>query len=71
MYIDNLSIAGALIAAAYGLLPLLFGRELLHVTEEATERDSPRAAAPSTSKQPAAEPAEGALHARRCPLALR
>jgi len=44
MILDNLSIAGLLVAALYLLLPLLFGRETWRVDETATGRE-PEAAA--------------------------
>jgi hypothetical protein len=46
MYIDNLTIAGILVVASYGLVPLLFRRELLRVTEDLPESGRPRTEAP-------------------------
>lgn len=54
MYFDNLTIAGVLVAAAYALLPLLFGREFWRVADDDAE------AAPLPTATPAA-----AAHARR------
>ena len=37
MFFDHLTFAGIAIVSLYGLLPLLFGKELLRVEEEETE----------------------------------
>ena len=39
MYIDNLTIAGVVVASLYGLLPLFFGRKLLRVDEDDEDTD--------------------------------
>jgi hypothetical protein len=53
MYFDNLTIAGILVASAYGLLPLLFGRELWRVAEDGADAErlpgAIPAAAPATA----------------------
>jgi hypothetical protein len=48
MYFDNLTIAGVLVASAYGLLPLLFGREFWRVAEDCADIAQPPASAPAT-----------------------
>jgi hypothetical protein len=37
MYFDTLSLTGLLVAASYALLPLLFGREVLRVVDDAPD----------------------------------
>jgi hypothetical protein len=61
MFIDNLSMAGLLVVMPYALLPLLFGREFLRVTEDGVDsaaqalRPHPKTAGPQgpdTAAQP-------------------
>ncbi|WP_295883925.1 hypothetical protein [uncultured Thiohalocapsa sp.] len=55
MYFDNLTIAGMLVAGAYALLPVLFGRELWRVREDDAEAAPLPPAAPTYN--PTATPA--------------
>ena len=63
MYFDNLSLAGIAVVAVYGLLPFVFGREMLRVEEDG---DDPRAVAghdgqgPTTSAGCPGAPCHGA-----------
>jgi hypothetical protein len=57
MYFDNLTIAGILAAALYAFLPLLFGRETLHVEEDTDDdRSHPGVAAGPTGEAGCGQP---------------
>ena len=60
MYFDNLTIAGILVVALYGLLPLLFGREIIRVEEDSGEaRPTPRLGEGSAVAGCSAKPCRG------------
>ena len=54
MYFDNLTIAGILVVSLYGLLPLLFGGEILRVNEHDAKTRSSRRTRPARSASDAA-----------------
>lgn len=49
MYFDNLTLAGIAAVTVYGLLPFLFGREMLRVEEDG---DDPKVVAGTDGQRP-------------------
>lgn len=60
MYFDNLTIAGILVVALYGLLPLLFGREIIRVEADSETQPAPRRGEDSAISGCSTEPCRGA-----------